>query len=99
MSKESTGNAELQQHNEATQKFIGLANEMKNEGMDMRLISAALMSASGIYATYTAAGNQGFLQASGIEKVSAIYKRNLAYIQERKQEEIKARNESSDDHS
>ena len=89
MSNENPGHVELQAHNEATQKFIDLANEMKNQGMDTRLVSAALMSASGIYATYTAAGNEGFLQDSGISKVAAIYKRNLEYIQQRKQEELK----------
>lgn len=89
MSNENPGHAELQAHNEATQRFIDLANEMKNQGMDTRLVSAALMSASGIYATYTAAGNEGFLQGTGIDKVAAIYKRNLNYIQERKQEELK----------
>lgn len=89
MSNENPGQAELQAHNAATQRFIDLANDMKNQGMDTRLVSAALMSASGIYATYTAAGNEGFLQDTGIEKVAAIYKRNLNYIQQRKQEELK----------
>lgn len=91
MSKQDPGHAELQLHNEATQRFIDLANEMKNGGMDTRLVSAALMSASGIYATYTAAGNEGFLQASGIDKIAAIYKRNLGYIQQRKQEELRGK--------
>jgi hypothetical protein len=36
-------------HNHCTHKFIELANEMKDEGYDTKLVSAALMSASGIY--------------------------------------------------
>ena len=97
MSNENPGHAELQAHNEATQRFIDLANEMKNQGMDTRLVSAALMSASGIYATYTAAGNEGFLQDSGVDKVAAIYKRNLDYIQQRKREELRQKGALQDE--
>jgi len=96
MSNENPGQAELQAHNAATQRFIDLANEMKNQGMDTRLVSAALMSASGIYATFTAAGNEGFLQDSGIDKVAAIYRRNLGYIQERKKDELKKQGKLQD---
>lgn len=78
-------------HNHCTQKFIELANEMKSEGFEPQLISAALMSASGIYATYVSAGNEGGLQPSGVDKVVMMYRRNLEHIQERKKEEIEAR--------
>lgn len=77
-------------HNHCTHKFIELANELKDEGYDTLLISAALMSASGIYATYVSAGNEGGLQPSGVDKVVMMYRRNLEYIQERKKEEIEA---------
>ncbi len=77
-------------HNHCTHKFIDLANELKEEGYDPQLLSAALMAASGIYATYVSAGNEGGLQPSGVDKVVMMFRRNLEHIQERK----KAENES-----
>jgi hypothetical protein len=75
-------------HDMATHRFIDLANEMQNEGLDINLVSAALMASSGIYATYVAAGNNGALQQSGIDKVVEIYRNNLEHIQKRKKEEL-----------
>lgn len=75
-------------HQNATERFISLANEMKDDGLETNVISAALMSASAIYATYTAAGNNGVLQPSGVDKVAEIYRANLAHIQKRKREEL-----------
>ena len=46
-------------HNHCTHKFIDLANELKEQGYEAQLVSGALMSASGIYATYVSAGNEG----------------------------------------
>ena len=69
-------------HNHCTHKFIDLANELREEGYDIQLVSAALMSASGIYATYVTAGNEGGLQPSGVDKVVMMYRRNLEHIQE-----------------
>ena len=80
-------------HNHCTQKFIELANEMKDEGYDTKLVSAALMSASGIYATYVSAGNEGGLQPSGVDKVVMMYRRNLEHIQEIKKAENDANEE------
>jgi len=74
-------------HNQCTTKFIDLANELKDQGHDPKLVSAALMTASGIYATYVTAGNTGGLEPSGIDKVVMMYRRNLEHIQERKKEE------------
>ena len=69
-------------HQKCTEKFIDLANAMSEEGMSRELVSAALMSASGLYATYTAAGNEGGLNPSGVEKVVTAYERSLKHIQE-----------------
>lgn len=80
--------SESENHNKCTRRFIELANEMKEEGLNIQMISAALMSASGIYATYVSAGNQGGLQPSGVDKVVMMYRRNLEHIQERKREEM-----------
>jgi hypothetical protein len=78
-------------HNHCTHKFIALANELKEEGYDPQLVSAALMSASGIYATYLSAGNEGGLQPSGVDKVVMMYRRNLEHIQESKKAENQER--------
>lgn len=83
---------QIDAHNQATNEFIELANQMVNErGFEQNLVSAALMAASGVYATFAAAGNQGFLAEGGIDKVATMYKNNLAYIQERKREDLEAK--------
>jgi len=74
-------------HNQCTHKFIELANELKGQGHETQLVSAALMAASGIYATFITAGNTGGLQPSGVDKVVMMYRRNLEHIQERKKAE------------
>jgi hypothetical protein len=76
-----------EEHQESTGKFIDLANKLKDEGHDVSLVSAALMSASGVYATYTAAGNSGALEPSGVDKVVALYRRTLEHIQKTKQQD------------
>jgi len=83
-------------HNECTNRFIGLANEMKNEGHSPQLVSAALMAASGIYVTYISAGNDGGLQPSGVDKVVMMYRRNLEHIQEQKKAEKEAKEEAGE---
>ncbi len=85
--------SDRESHNQCTHKFIDMANEMKDQGHDPQLVSAALMAASGIYATYITAGNTGGLQPSGVDKVVMMYRRNLEHIQERK----KAENEAAED--
>ena len=80
--------SDREKHTECTSRFIDLANEMKNEGHDPQLVSAALMAASGIYVTYVSAGNKGGLQPSGVDRVVMMYRRNLEHIQERKREEV-----------
>ncbi len=83
---------DLEKHNHCTQRFVELANELKDDGMDIRIVSAALMAASGIYATYTAVGNAGALEPTGVDKVVAMYRQNLEHIQKRKKEEIQSGN-------
>lgn len=78
-------------HNHCTNQFIDLANALKEEGYEPQLVSAALMSASGIYATYVSAGNDGGLQPSGVDKVVMMYRRTLERIQELKKAEIEAK--------
>jgi len=83
MSKEN-----MQEYNELAAQFIALANQMADQGKSTQMVNAALMSASGIYATYTAAGNEGGLNASGIDKVVAVYKINLENVQKLKKAQI-----------
>jgi len=83
---------QLEAHNQATTAFIELANDLaKQEGQDVKIVSAALMAASGIYATFITAGNEGYLSSGGVDKIASVYKNNLGYIQERKKEELKAK--------
>ena len=77
-------------HDHCTSKFIALANELKEDGYDPQMVSAALMAASGIYVTYITAGNAGGLAPSGVDKVVMMYRRNLEHIQERKKAEKEA---------
>ena len=79
--------SDRENHNDCTHKFIELANELKDKGHEPQLVSAALMAASGIYATFITAGNAGGLQPSGVDKVVMMYRRNLEHIQERKKAE------------
>lgn len=82
--------SDREKHNHCTHKFIELANELGAEDYDPALVSAALMSASGIYATFITAGNTGGLQPSGVDKVVMMYRRSLEHIQERKKAENEA---------
>ena len=77
-----------EQHTYCTNKFIALANELKAEKIDPNMVSGALMTASGIYATYVAAGNKGALNPSGVEKVVDLYRRTLEYHQRIKRKEL-----------
>ena len=71
-------------HHECMQRFIDLANSMKDEGIDTKVVSAGMMTASGLYTTFVLGGNDGGLTASGIDKVVAVYKEELEKIQRAK---------------
>lgn len=78
-----------EKHQHCTNKFIELANELaREEDFPRELVNAALMAASGVYATFVAAGNQGGLEPSGVDRVAELYRRNLEHIQRRKREEL-----------
>ncbi|GFO71436.1 hypothetical protein BJAS_P0918 [Bathymodiolus japonicus methanotrophic gill symbiont] len=78
----------MREYNLLSKRFIALANEMENEGKSQQMINAALMSASGIYTTYTAAGNAGGLNPSGVDQVVAVYKANLENVQKLKRQQV-----------
>jgi hypothetical protein len=81
-------------HMYCTNKFIELANELRGQEIDVNLINGALMTASGIYATYVAAGNDGVLEASGVKKVGDLYLRTLKHHQKIKKADLKERSKS-----
>jgi len=70
-----------EKHMYCTNRFIELANELKNEDIDLHLVNGSLMTASGIFATFVAAGNHGALEPSGVEKVVGLYRRTLEHHQ------------------
>lgn len=78
---------QTQQHDDCMQRFIDLSNAMKDEGVPVNVVSWALMTASGIYSTYSVTGNSGGLNPSGIDKVVSAYKQNLTNIQALKKAE------------
>jgi hypothetical protein len=80
--------SDAKQHSECVQRFIDLANSMKNENVPTRVVSAALMTASSVYTTYTMAGNNGGLNPSGIDKVTAVYRQSLENVQRAKREDL-----------
>ena len=73
---------ETEVYRECLDRFIDFANTLKDEGIDIKVISHALMSASGAYTTYTLGGNDGGLTESGVEKITEVYKRELERIQQ-----------------
>jgi hypothetical protein len=75
-------------HRYCTNKFIELANQLKDEKIDPVLVSGALMTASCVYATFVAGGNQGALEPSGVDKVVAVYRRTLEHHQKVKKAQL-----------
>ncbi|MCU7929624.1 MAG: DUF3144 domain-containing protein [Candidatus Thiodiazotropha sp. (ex Codakia rugifera)] len=74
--------AKLAEFTELAERFIALANEIKNEGKPLALVNAALMSASATYGTYAAAGNQGYLKQGGVDRLVDAYRAQVSNIQE-----------------
>jgi len=72
---------EQEQHQYCTNKFIELANQLRKEEIDPSMVSGALMTAASVYATYVGAGNEGALEASGVDKVVAVFRRTLEHHQ------------------
>jgi len=77
-----------EKHQYCTNQFIELANRLKDEKIDPTLVSGALMTASGIYATYVTAGNEGALEPSGVQKVVDLYRRTLEHYQTIKKNQL-----------
>lgn len=80
-----------EKHRYCTNKFIELANKLKDEDISPVLVSGALMTASGVYATFVAAGNRGALEPSGVDKVVGVYRRTLEHHQEQKKAQLQGK--------
>ena len=78
-------------------RFIELANTMHGEKIPQGVVSAALMTASGIYATFVISGNEGGLNESGIDKIADAYRGQLEQVQKmrKKQQEHRESEASS----
>jgi hypothetical protein len=83
--------SDADKHQYCTNKFIELANQLKDEKIDTTMVSGALMTASAIYATFVAAGNDGALEATGIDKVVDIYRRTLEHHQTLKRSHLESK--------
>jgi len=77
-----------EKHQNCVNQFIRLANQLKDEKIDPAMVSGALMMASGVYATFVAAGNSGALEPSGVDKVVAVYRRTLEEHQLKRKNEL-----------
>lgn len=75
----------LQQHQAIINDFVELANQLKDTGNEPQLISAAMMSATAVYTTYVHAGNEGYLQKSGVTKVVNAFEKHIRQVQAYKQ--------------
>jgi arabinogalactan endo-1,4-beta-galactosidase len=73
--------SEKEIHNNCLNRFIDLANTMKNEGIKVDLVSRGMMTAAALYATFAIAGNEGGLTESGVEKMSELFKQDLQQVQ------------------
>lgn len=73
---------DTKRHQECMNRFIDLANTMKDEEVDIKVVSSALMSASATYATFIFRGNEGGLTSSGVDKVTEAYRKHLNRVQE-----------------
>ena len=69
---------------DAINMFIGMANEMKDNGASIQFVSSALMRACAVYSTYVIAGNEGALRDPGVEKLSEVFAQELRVVQQAK---------------
>jgi len=80
---------------ECMNRLIDLANTMKNEGHNSTIVSAAMMSASAVYATFASVGNTGGLTESGVDKVVEAYRQQVEHVQRVRREEDDARRQAA----
>ncbi|MES9992464.1 MAG: DUF3144 domain-containing protein [Candidatus Thiodiazotropha sp.] len=86
---------QLKEFTKLVERFVQLANEMKDEGTSLPTINAALMSASATYGSYVAAGNDGYLRPSGVEKLVESYRHHANRVQDIKKHIIQSAGEEN----
>ena len=82
--------SQSEQHHHCMNRFIQLANSLKDEGVPVAVVNWVMMTASAHYATYSVAGNMGGLNDSGIEKITDAYRQNLRQVQDVKKAQLQA---------
>ena len=79
-----------EQKNQIVHRLIDVANEITAGGdASPATVSSGLMMACAVYSTYVVTGNDGALRESGIEKLSKLFREELAFVQKRKIEQAK----------
>jgi len=68
-------------HYECMHRFVELANEMTKEGISKQVVSAGLMTSSGVFSTYEILGNSGQLNEARINTLSERYRTQLTRVQ------------------
>ena len=69
-------------------RFIALANEIKDEKVPVHVVSWAMLTASAVYATYSVAGNSGGLNPSGVDKVVDSFRDCMHQVQDARKREL-----------
>lgn len=82
---------EREQHMKAINDFIHFANKMKDDGMEVKVVSSAMLSATAVYASYSVAGNEGALTDSGVEKMKEVFAEKLIQVRDARKAEADAR--------
>jgi hypothetical protein len=88
---------EIREFTKLVERFVHLANEMKDEGKSLATINAALMSASATYGSYVAAGNEGYLKPSGVDKLVDAYRHHAVRVQDIKRANVQNNDPVSDE--
>ncbi len=79
----------------AVNRFIELANTLAaEEGATQQMVSVAMMSASGVYATFAAGGNEAVLTPEGVDKTVEAYRQQLEHVQVARREQLEGAGKS-----
>lgn len=80
--------SDQEQQMQATNKFIELANEMKDQGMPIHVVSWSMLTAAAVYSTFSVAGNSGGLNPSGVDKVVNSFRDCMNQVQEARKQDL-----------
>ena len=76
------------QQMEVTNRFIALANELKDSGIPIHVISWSMLTAGAVYSTFSVAGNTGGLNPSGVDKVVDSFRDFMNQVQDARKAEL-----------